>query len=106
MLRFVLCLSLLLSFISPAFTQTPKKADTHRFQFISAAKNIGHADTKFGSADLTPDCPTPWSVEFKTLHGGKQDGVKLLTLDNGKMQIVLIPTRGMGILSVAMGDLK
>src|SRR4029077_340151 len=30
----------------------------------------------------------------------------LITLDNGRMQIVLIPTRGMGVLSVAMGDLK
>jgi hypothetical protein len=106
MLRCILSLSLLLPFVGTGFAQPPKKADTHRFQFISAAKNIGHADTKFGSADLTPDCPTPWSVEFKTLHGGKQDGVKLLTLDNGKMQIVLIPTRGMGILRVAMGDLK
>jgi hypothetical protein len=43
---------------------------------------------------------SPWSVTQKTLRGGKQEGVKLLTLDNGKLQILIIPDRGMGIFDV------
>jgi hypothetical protein len=81
-------------------------AQTHTVPLISAVKGLKGADGKITGADLTPDCDTPWSVEMTTLHGGKQEGVRLVTLDNGKMQIVLIPTRGMGVLSVAMGDLK
>ena len=32
-----------------------------------------------------------WSVTRKILRGGKQEGVELLTLDNGKLQISIIP---------------
>ena len=52
------------------------------------------------------DYPAPWSVTRKTLSGGKQAGVELLTLDNGKIKIVVIPTRGMSILEVTSGDLR
>lgn len=56
-----------------------------------------HPDKSFSS---------PWSVTRTLLQGGKQDGVELLTLDNGKLKIVVIPTRGMGILEVTMGELR
>lgn len=59
------------------------------------------------SSDQTGrDYPAPWSVSRKTLSGGKQAGVELLTLDNGKIKIVLIPARGMGIMEVISGDLR
>ncbi len=41
-----------------------------------------------------------WSVTRKILRGGKQEGVELLTLDNGNLQISIIPARGMGIFDV------
>ena len=81
-------------------------AQPHVIKLISVAENLNGADARFSSADWTPDADPAWSVAIKTLHGGKQEGVRLVTLDNGKMQIVLIPTRGMGILSVTMGDLR
>jgi Domain of unknown function (DUF4432) len=68
---------------------------------ISADKNVNEKSIVLESKDYTPDCDTPWWIELKTLHGGKQEGSQLLTVDNGKLQIVLIPTRGMGILRVA-----
>ncbi len=59
------------------------------------------------SSDLKDrDYVAPWSVTQKILQGGKQQGVELLTLDNGKLKIVIIPTRGMGILEVTSGDLR
>jgi galactose mutarotase-like enzyme len=106
MIRHIVSASLTLGIVGTGFAQTSKQADTHRVHLISAVKNLTVDDIKFSSKDWTPDCETPWSVELKTLHGGKQEGVRLLTLNNGKMQIVLIPTRGMGIHSVTMGDLK
>ena len=44
-----------------------------------------------------------WSVTRKILRGGKQEGVELLTLDNGKLQISIIPARGMGIFRYPLG---
>ncbi len=49
---------------------------------------------------------TAWSVTKTKLSGGKQEGVELLTLDNGKLKIVVIPARGMGILEVTMDELR
>jgi hypothetical protein len=81
-------------------------AQTNKFELISSSKNINCQDMSLFGKEVTPECDTPWSVNIKTLHGGKQEGVRLITLDNGKLQIVLTPTRGMGVLSVSMGDLK
>ena len=39
-------------------------------------------------------------IKRDLLKGGRQDGTTLLTVDNGALKIVLIPTRGMGILDV------
>lgn len=43
-----------------------------------------------------------FSVEKRQLHGGKQAGVDILIVNNGKVTITLIPTRGMGIFDVKM----
>ncbi|CAG9298025.1 aldose 1-epimerase family protein [Celerinatantimonas diazotrophica] len=47
----------------------------------------------------------PFKIEQTVLHGGKQDGVKVLTVNNGVMNITLIPTRGMDIYQVKSGDI-
>ena len=47
-----------------------------------------------------------WFVDRSILRGGKQEGVEILTLDNGKLQIRIIPTRGMGILDVTMDGIR
>ena len=46
------------------------------------------------------------SITQTTLHGGKQEGVELIRIDNGKLVITVIPTRGMSILSVESADMK
>ncbi len=43
-----------------------------------------------------------FSIEKRKLHGGKQTGVDTIIINNGKMTITLIPTRGMGIFDVKM----
>ena len=60
-------------------------------EFDILTDSASHPDKSFSS---------PWSVTRNRLKGGKQEGVELLTLDNGKLKIVVIPTLGMGILEV------
>lgn len=47
-----------------------------------------------------------WRIAQTVLHGGKQEGSRLLTIENGAMKITLIPTRGMGIHAIEAGDLR
>lgn len=47
-----------------------------------------------------------WSVEQTVLHGGRQEGSKLLKIKTEKLNLTLIPTRGMGIQSAEADDLK
>jgi len=47
-----------------------------------------------------------WNISQKVLHGGKQEGSRLLTINNGAMIMDLIPTRGMNIKSVVAGDVR
>ena len=64
-------------------SQSPNTAQIEGSQF--------HANKHFASE---------WSITRKLLKGGKQEGVELLILDNGELQISIIPTRGMGIFDV------
>lgn len=38
-----------------------------------------------------------WSVEKYTLRGGVSDGVDLVELNNGRLSVSILPTRGMGL---------
>jgi hypothetical protein len=44
-----------------------------------------------------------WSVKKSVLHGGKQEGVDIITVNNGKLTFTVSPTRGMGLLHARMG---
>jgi hypothetical protein len=37
------------------------------------------------------------SIDMKRLQGGMSDGVDVVTLNNGRLQLKLLPTRGMGV---------
>jgi len=50
------------------------------------------------------DLPGSGSVTKQRLQGGKQDGVDLVSVDNGMLQFALLPTRGMGIWQVTSGE--
>jgi hypothetical protein len=45
-----------------------------------------------------------WSVKKSVLHGGKQEGVDVITVNNGKLTFTVCPTRGMGLLNAKMGN--
>lgn len=78
--------------------------DSFRLLVTSSAKNQNLPEFHIKSSKVTTDCSCEWSVRKVTLRGGKQEGSELIIIDNGKMVITLIPTRGMGLLSVVAGD--
>jgi len=52
-------------------------------------------------------CDGPgWSVKKATLHGGRQEGVDLITVDNGVLTFTVVPTRGMSIRDVIANTSK
>ena len=46
------------------------------------------------------------SIRKSTLHGGRQEGVDVIDVNNGRLQFRVVPTRGMGILWVQCGDVR
>ena len=47
-----------------------------------------------------------WHIRKRILQGGKQEGVEIIEVDNGNLRFRVIPTRGMGILDVNLGDVR
>lgn len=48
----------------------------------------------------------PFSVTLRTLHGGRQEGVSIVDIDNGVMQLSVVPTRGMNVLQASVGEVR
>ncbi len=80
----------------------------HAKEFILTDSQAGTdvGDWKITSEELGIKAPTAFTIEKKRLHGGRQEGVDVLIVDNGVMQITVVPTRGMGIYEVKSGDLR
>ena len=83
-----------------------RPAQPGRYVLTSVEQNIDVGDWQIGARDTGIAVDVPWSVRRQRLHGGKQDGVDLIAIDNGRMTITLVPTRGMGILHVNAGDFR
>src|SRR5437016_3944920 len=72
---------------------------------ISASQSVRVDEAEIRGEDVTPAKPG-WSVQKQTLHGGKQEGFELITVDNGRLKFTVVPTRGMSVLSVTMGSVR
>ncbi|EJM20951.1 hypothetical protein PMI21_00882 [Pseudomonas sp. GM18] len=48
----------------------------------------------------------PFSVTLRTLHGGRQEGVSIVDIDNGAMKLSVVPTRGMNVLQASVGNVR
>jgi galactose mutarotase-like enzyme len=96
---FLLSMSLATPFIANA-------AEPFRKTLTSVDQGI-HLDAwKVSHNEVLGKGKPAFSVSKITLKGGKQEGVDLITIDNGKLKILVVPTRGMGILSVDSGDVR
>ncbi len=79
-------------------------AEPFRHVITSAARGIRTDQWTLTHRDL--GAPTPWSIRKLTLHGGRQEGVDVIVVDNGVLTFTVIPTRGMGILEATAGDVR
>lgn len=50
------------------------------------------------------DSPRPWSIIKSTLRGGRREGVDLIRLDNGRLAVDILATRGMSVWRGQFGD--
>lgn len=88
--------SVLAVLIAASGAYARENADT--FVLTSAKRNI--------------DLPTwsrngdGWSVRKRTLAGGKQAGVSVITINNGVLEIDVVPTRGMSIQEIRRGEMR
>ncbi len=80
-------------------------AEPFRHVLTSVEKNT-HVETWETSAKEMTPASGAWSVRKTTLHGGKQEGVDVIEVDNGTLQFVVVPTRGMSVLRVQCGELR
>src|SRR5262245_40090905 len=88
-------------------TGHPARAQQNgRYLLTSAALNVDLEDWQITARETSVAPDIEWSVRKQRLHGGKQDGVDLIVVDNGQLTIKIVPTRGMGILRVLMGDVR
>jgi len=95
--------SILIAIIGISMAQA---AEPYRLVLTDVEQNIYKETSNLTSSDITPDCTVVWSVKKYVLHGGKQEGVEVIEVDNGKLRFNVVPTRGMSIQEVVMGGLR
>lgn len=66
----------------------------------SASRQVERKSFEWSSA-APKGAAGAWSVSKRILKGGRQSGVSLISIDNGRIKVDVIPTRGMSILAVS-----
>jgi len=64
------------------------------------------SDWKVDSQQLAIKTAKPFSIRLRTLHGGRQEGVRIIDIDTGAMTISVVPTRGMNVLRAVSGNVR
>jgi hypothetical protein len=95
-------LSALLSTLLALFPATTMAKD---FVLLDAEAARRIEEWSVSSTDIGIAADPPFSVKKSILHGGKQEGVDLIEIDNGRTTISVIPTRGMSVFRVRSGDI-
>jgi hypothetical protein len=78
-------------------------AQAREFVLSDASANTRLDTWSITSAELGIDSAAPFTVRKRVLHGGRQDGVELIEVENGRLNFSVIPTRGMSIYRVTSG---
>lgn len=80
-------------------------AEPFRQVLTSASRGIRTEQWTLTHRDLGLSTAS-WSIRKMTLHGGRQEGVEVVVVDNGAMTFTVVPTRGMGILDATCADVR
>lgn len=81
---------------------------THAFawDFVLLDSDKPASNQRITSEQLGLKVDKPFSITLRTLHGGRQEGVSLIDIDNGTMKLTVVPTRGMNVLSAQVGSAR
>ena len=93
-------------FMAVMLFTTMAAADPFRQVLTQVEKNIYVPNLELTSHQITPECPSAWTVQKYVLHGGKQEGVEIIEVDTGTLRFRVVPTRGMSVHEVVMGDIR
>ncbi|MGC9944137.1 MAG: aldose 1-epimerase family protein [Verrucomicrobiota bacterium] len=91
--------------LDPATTPVASPPLLHQV-LTSARYGINLNLWSISQRELRLETTAHWSVRKYVLHGGKQEGVEVVEVDNGRMRFVVVPTRGMSVLKVESGDVR
>ena len=81
-------------------------AGEHAKLLIDTASNLAVPSWKISSAEWGSKDTPAWSVQLRTLHGGRQEGVQVIDVDNGAMTFTIVPTRGFEVWKAEVGKLR
>ena len=75
---------------------------------VDSKNNISVKSWKIASTDLDARAGKDgkWSIEKRTLVGGRQEGVEVIDVDNGAMNFTVVTTRGFSVWSLRAGNLR
>jgi len=76
----------------------------HRWTLIGESAEASQ-DVRIASQDIG-STSSNWSITKRTLSDGLSRGVDLVEIDNGRLRMAIIPTRGMGVWKAWKGDLE
>jgi Domain of unknown function (DUF4432) len=91
--------------VSPLLALFPAMTMARDFVLSDAEAASRIDEWSVSSTDIGIAADPPFSVKKRILHGGKQEGVELIEIDNGRTTISIIPTRGMSVFRVRGGDI-
>ena len=80
-------------------------AGEHSKVLTDISSNLVTPNWKVTSADWAKGGPA-WSIELRTLHGGRQEGVQVIEVDNGAISFTIVPTRGFEVWRANAGTLR
>ncbi len=75
-----------------------------RSWILSSIDRDLHVETFSIDDDDVKGTPKGWSVRKRTLRGGRRDGVDVIEIDNGAIEVTLVPSRGMGVWQAIAGE--
>ena len=84
----------------PAFAQAGGQQSK---VLIDTDGNLATAEWKVSAAEWGGN---GWSVQLRTLHGGRQEGVQVMDVDNGAMKFTIVPSRGFEVWTAQAGNLR
>lgn len=97
---FPLALLLVLALLRPAAAAP----EPYRHVLTSVARGVHVDQWTLTARDL--GLTGGWSIRKMTLQGGRQQGVDVILVDNGRLTFTVIPTRGMSLLEATCEDVR